>query len=247
MKLAVQALCHKGLVRDGNEDAVSLGGLLLRDDAMTLTVETSADGMFSLLVADGMGGHEKGEEASRFALDELQEQFVFHQIQPDSFEDDIREAARYITFKLNRAAADSGQVFPMGCTLSGVVWHYGHIWLVNAGDSRTYRFRGGMLRQLTIDDTERGITGDPTASKLLLNCLGGGTDGRLAVEALDGRLLEGDTLLICSDGLCDMVPDDVIEAALTDAATASDLYRLACEAGGADNVSILLATVQSVS
>lgn len=243
MKLDIQAICHKGLVRENNEDAVSVGGLFLRDDSTELTANTPEDGFFYLLVSDGMGGHEKGEEASEFALDEIKEQLALHQIQPDSFEDDIREAAHYITFKLNRAAADRGQQKPMGCTLTGVIWHYGKVWLVNAGDSRTYRFRGGMLRQLTTDETERGITGDPNASKLLLNCLGGGCDGHITVEDIDGKLLEGDTLLFCSDGLCDMVSDEEIEAALNDGATATDLLRMACEGGGDDNISIILAKV----
>ena len=243
MKLDIQALCHKGLVRENNEDALSVGGLFLRDDSATLTVNTSDDGFFYLLVADGMGGHENGEEASEFALDEVKEQLVMHQIQPDSFEDDLREAAHYISFKLNRAAADRGQAKPMGCTLTGVIWHYGKTWLVNAGDSRTYRFREGMLRQLTTDETERGISGDPEGSKLLLNCLGGGCDGRISVENLDDKLFEGDVLLICSDGLCDMVSDDGIETALAGGATADDLLRLACEAGGDDNISIILAKI----
>lgn len=243
MRLGIQAVCDRGLLRDQNEDALSVNGLLLRDDAVDLTVDIPEEGFFYLLVSDGMGGHEKGEEASRFALEEMEEQFSFHHIQPDSFEDDIREAARYINFKLNRSASQQGQTYPMGCTLTGVVWHYGHIWLVNAGDSRTYRFREGMLRQLTTDETERGITGNPAASKLLLNCLGGGAEGRLAVDDLDGKLLEGDVLLVCSDGLCDMLPDEEIEAALAGGATASDLLRQACEAGGEDNVSIILAQV----
>lgn len=243
MKLNVQAVCDRGLLREQNEDAVSVNGLFLRDDAVGLTVDTPEEGFFYLLVSDGMGGHEKGEEASRFALEEMEEQFSFHHIQPDRFEDDVREAARYINFKLTRAAAEDGQARPMGCTLTGVVWHYGRIWLVNAGDSRTYRFREGVLRQLTVDDTERGITGDPAASKLLFNCLGAGADGLLRVESLDGKLLEGDLLLICSDGLCDMVSDEGIEAALAADATASDLCRLACDAGGADNISIILARV----
>lgn len=243
MRLGIQAVCDRGLLRDQNEDALSVNGLLLRDDAVDLTVDIPEEGFFYLLVSDGMGGHEKGEEASRFALEEMEEQFSFHHIQPDSFEDDIREAARYINFKLNRSASQQGQTYPMGCTLTGVVWHYGHIWLVNAGDSRTYRFREGMLRQLTTDETERGITGNPAASKLLLNCLGGGAEGRLAVDDLDGKLLEGDVLLVCSDGLCDMLPDEEIEAALAGGVTASDLLRLACEAGGEDNVSIILAQV----
>ena len=243
MKLNIQAVCDKGLVRDNNEDALSVGGYFLRDEALDLTVTTPDDGFFYLLVSDGMGGHEKGEEASRFALDEIQEQLSFHHVKPDSFEDDIREAARYINFKLNGTAAEQGQALPMGCTLTGVIWHYGRTWLVNAGDSRTYRFRDGMLRQLTTDETERGITGNPDASKLLLNCLGGGAEGRLAVNDLDGKLLEGDVLLICSDGLCDMVSDEEIEAALAGSAKASDLLRMACEAGGVDNISIILAQV----
>ena len=243
MKLDIQAICHKGLVRENNEDALSVGGLFLRDDSAILTVNTSDDGFFYLLVADGMGGHENGEEASEFALDEVKEQLVMHQIQPDSFEDDLREAAHYISFKLNRAAADRGQAKPMGCTLTGVIWHYGKTWLVNAGDSRTYRFREGMLRQLTTDETERGISGDPEGSKLLLNCLGGGCEGHITVESLDDKLFEGDVLLICSDGLCDMVSDDGIESALAGGATADDLLRLACEAGGNDNISIILAKI----
>lgn len=243
MKLSIDALCQKGLVRENNEDALAVGGLFLRDDATSLNVETSPDGFFYLLVSDGMGGHENGEEASEFTLNEIKEQFSLYQINPDRFEDDIREAAHYISYKLNSLAADRQQLHPMGCTLTGVVWHYGKVWLINAGDSRTYRFRGGMLRQLTTDDTERGITGDPEASKYLLNCLGGGCDGRLDVEDLDGKLIEGDILLICSDGLCDMVPDEQIEAALSEGASAADLYRMACEGGGVDNTSIILAKI----
>jgi len=243
MKLDIQAICHKGLVRENNEDALSVGGFFLRDDSTELKVDTPEDGYFYLLVSDGMGGHDNGEEASAFALDEIKEQLALNQIHPDRFEDDAREAARYINFKLNRAASDRGQAHPMGCTLTGVIWHYGRIWLVNAGDSRTYRFREGLLRQLTTDETERGYTGDPNASKLLLNCLGGGAEGHLVVEDLDGKLLPGDILLICSDGLTDMVPDEDIEAALSEGSEASDLLRMACEGGGEDNVSIILAKI----
>ena len=244
MKLSIQAVCHKGLVRDGNEDAVSVGGLVLRDDSAEMTVDTPEDGFFYLLVSDGMGGHEAGEEASEFALNEIREQLNLHQIQPDTFEDDIREAARYITYKLNGFAVERGQDLPMGCTLTGVLWHYGRTWLVNSGDSRTYRFRGGLLRQLTVDETERGLTGDPSADKRLLNCLGGGTQGRLTVEDISGKLLSGDTLLICSDGLSDMVPDEEIEQTLAAGGAATDLLRMACEVGGADNISIIIAKIQ---
>lgn len=259
MKLDIQAICHKGMVRANNEDAISVGGVFLRDDFMELSVSTPEEGFFYLLVSDGMGGHEKGEEASRFTLTELQEEFNMQHISPDSFEEDFRQLVGRISTRLNADAAGLGQEHPMGCTLSGVVWHYGNIWSVNAGDSRTYRFRGGMLRQLTTDDNERGITGDPEASKLLLNCIGGGCNGTVSIDNINGKILPGDMLLICSDGLSDMVSDEDIESILSEGApdvsekvqnsqaSAIELFRTACENGGADNISIILATVREES
>lgn len=242
MKLDIQALCHVGMVRDNNEDAISLGGLILRDDATALTVTTPEDGWFYLLVSDGMGGHEKGEEASEYTLTQIRKAFADELIGPESFEDDIRKVVAEASATLNARAAEQGQIHPMGCTLTGVVWHYGHLYLINAGDSRTYRFREGILRQLTTDETERGITGDPSASKYLLNCIGGGCEGRLNIDLIDGKIIEGDAILICSDGLTDMVPEETIEAALEGGSNAGDLLKLACEGGGADNISIILAS-----
>lgn len=245
MIIEIDALCHKGLIRDNNEDALAINGLLLRDDVASLTVDISDEGSFTLLVADGMGGHENGEEASQYALESLQQRFSEHIIGRDSFEDDIRLATRDVALRLNQTAAERGQQLPMGCTLTGLIWHYSHTWLINAGDSRTYRLRNAMLRQLSTDQTERGLTGNPEASKLLLNCLGGGKDGALDITDMTGKVLSDDLFLICSDGLCDMVTDDQLEQALVDGATAADLYRMACEGGGVDNVSIILARCQS--
>lgn len=243
MRLSIQAICHKGLVRDNNEDALSIGGFFLRDDTSELTLTTPEEGFFYLLVSDGMGGHERGEEASEFTLEQIQERLSAREITQESFEDDLREAVADISRTLNERAYADGQLRPMGCTLTGVIWHYGKTYLVNAGDSRTYRFRDGFLRQLTTDETERGITGDPDASKLLLNCIGGGCEGYLRISSLDGKLLPGDILLVCSDGLSDMVSDDAIEEALANGATAEDLFKMACEGGGVDNISIILASI----
>ena len=249
MKIDIQAICDKGRVRENNEDALSIGGTFLRDDAINLTVDVQENSVFYLLVSDGMGGHEKGEEASEITLDELKEQFAMNEIQPDTFSDDINEAAKYISYKLNNAAYDQGQSKPMGCTLTGVVWHYGKIYLVNAGDSRTYRFRGGILRQLTTDQTERGISGNPQASKALLNCIGGGLTGKILTDDITNKIIDDDVILICSDGLTDMLTDDEIETLLTEGITtegmeeglAEKMKEKACEAGGYDNVSIILA------
>jgi len=208
-------------------------------------VDTPEEGFFYLLVSDGMGGHEDGEEASEFTLNELKDKFEQQMIDANNFEDDMRKITNTISIQLNQMAAEKGQQLPMGCTLTGIVWHYGRLWLVNAGDSRTYRYRNGMLRQLTIDETERGITGDPNAEKYLLNCIGAGQDGRLTIIDMEGKLLEDDILIICSDGLTDMVTDEQLEEALGEGANAANLYRLACEGGGVDNVSVILARIKS--
>lgn len=249
MKIHIQALCHKGMVRENNEDAISINGVYLRDDSIKLTVEANDKGYFYLLVSDGMGGHEKGEAASEISLSEIKEQFAFFDIKPETFERDMQEAGHYISFKLNRAAHDQGQEKPMGCTLTGIVWSFGETYLINAGDSRTYRFRDGMLRQLTTDQTERGYTNNPEASKALLNCLGGGLDGKIMVERITGKIIEDDLVLVCSDGLTDMLTDDEIEAILRAGLTEHDmvdglaeqLKEKACELGGYDNISIILA------
>ena len=264
MKLEIQAICHKGLVRQNNEDALSIGGILLRDDSVSLSVTVPEDGYFYLLASDGMGGHENGEQASLQTLEGMKRFFESGQT-PDSsgpiddFDEALRGVARDISCRLNDQAATEGQDRPMGCTLSGVIWYYGSVRLINAGDSRVYRMRGGIVRQLTTDDNERGLTGDPQASKLLLNCIGGGTEGRLDVSSLDGKIRPGDILLICSDGLSDMVETDELETVLGAAGcepeseeapgteglgrTATDLLRIACEHGGHDNISIILARV----
>ena len=244
MKVEIDALCFKGLVRDNNEDALSVGGFILRDKATTITVDTPEEGSFYLLVSDGMGGHDDGEEASAFTLNEIKKKFDDRLIGGETFEDDIRKVTNTISIKLNLMAAEKGQQLPMGCTLTGLVWNEGRLWLINAGDSRTYRYRNGMLRQLTTDETERGITGDPNAEKYLLNCIGAGQEGRLAIDDMAGKLMEEDTVLVCSDGLTDMVTDEQLEEALAGGATAADLYRLACEGGGVDNVSVILAHIK---
>ena len=264
MKLEIQAICHKGLVRQNNEDALSIGGILLRDDSVSLSVTVPEDGYFYLLASDGMGGHENGEQASLQTLEGMKRFFETGQTPVssgpiDDFDEALRGVARDISCRLNDQAATEGQDRPMGCTLSGVIWYYGSVRLINAGDSRVYRMRGGIVRQLTTDDNERGLTGDPQASKLLLNCIGGGTEGHLDIRSLDGKIRPGDILLICSDGLSDMVETDELETVLSAAGceleseeasgtegldrTATDLLRIACEHGGHDNISIILARV----
>ena len=241
-RLDIHALCEQGPVRDNNEDMVSVGGILLRNDRLDLPVEIDDDSVFHLLVADGMGGHEHGERASEALLEHLNEGFKQQLFTAENAEEALCEQVRLLSDELNRQAEMEGQERPMGCTLTGLVWLGHRVYMVNAGDSRTYLFRDPYLRQLSVDQTERGLTGDPEASKYLLNCIGGGSYGRLVVEDITDRLLDGDLLLVCSDGLSDMVNDAAMEAVLghTDDPLPL-LYEMACDKGGYDNISVIVA------
>ena len=244
IKIDIQAVCRVGMVRDNNEDMVSIGGVLLRDDEMAFPVDLDDDSQFYLLVADGMGGHEHGELASQGLLEYLGSSLKEKALDVDTIEDELSTYVKQFSDELNRRAYAEGQQRPMGCTLTGVLWSNGKVYLLNAGDSRTYRFRKGILRQLTTDETERGITGNINAEKWLLNCIGGGAEGRLTVVEITDRLRDGDMLLICSDGLTDMVTDEDIETVLTNhPQSAQELYALACENGGIDNVSVIVAKI----
>ena len=121
MRLDIQALCQKGLVRDNNEDMVSLGGMLLRDDQMSFPVEIDDDSRFCLLVADGMGGHEQGERASQELLDYLAAHFKERTFDSETIEDELCSLVKQFSDQLNWQASEERQMLPMGCTLTGVV------------------------------------------------------------------------------------------------------------------------------
>jgi len=241
----IQALSKVGMVRHNNEDMLSLGGLLLRDETLDLSVDLDEKSQFYLLASDGLGGHEFGERASQELLEFMAECFRDACFKEESYEDDLRSQVKSFNSQLNQEAIDDGQLKPMGCTLTGVVWAYGKVHLLNAGDCRTYLYRNGILRQLTKDETVRAIVGNPMASKALVNCIGAGVDGYLNVEDITDRIQSGDILLLCSDGLTDMVPDEEIEGVLAKPEhAADDLYALACNHGGVDNVSLIVAEIK---
>lgn len=236
MILNVNAISDRGTVRENNEDLVTLGGIMLRDGKYSGEVEFTGTPAYYLLIADGMGGHDKGELASFMTLEHLRDCFSMGDMEVESFADDITRSVRYISYKINAIAGYEKHEHPMGCTLTGVVWLENRAWLVNAGDSRTYLFRDGIVEQLTVDEeNEEG---------LLTNCVGGGCDTTLAVTEITDKLQEGDIILICSDGLADVVNDDYLEHFMINSASpAEELAGWAMENGSTDNVSVIAARV----
>lgn len=210
----------------------------------------AADGVY--VVADGMGGHESGEVASRTAVDALR---VLSKGSPD-----LARARRVLRAAHSRvrALSSSDSLRRPGTTASGVVLseHDGTpCWLVlNVGDSRTYRMAGGVLEQVTQDHSEiaelvaSGVVPAQDAARyprrnVVTRALGGGSE-TVEPDVFWLPVSPGDRMLVCSDGLTDEVADSRIEAELKaepDPQVAAErLVEAALAAGGSDNVTVLV-------
>ncbi|WP_336659104.1 PP2C family protein-serine/threonine phosphatase [Leucobacter sp. USHLN153] len=203
------------------------------------------------LVADGMGGHEAGEEASRAAIEAFVSAITAGEPSTLAEVGAALEAARDA---VARVAADRRR--GAGCTLTGAVLveHDGRPhWLVlNIGDSRVYLHRGADLHQITVDHSLRdemiaGGAHDPATlpgRNVITRALGS------ADTTADSWLLpveDGARLLICSDGLTTEIDDHQLRAVLTmggsSEAVAEELVRRANTAGGRDNITVIVVDV----
>lgn len=244
MRLKSYAKSDVGCVREANEDMILVDMRLVRDEEHSQSLDTSEQPRLCLLVSDGMGGHEKGEEASEFCLSRIRAAVLNPCRNWENAEQQLCEEIEAISRELNETSVREGQQKAMGCTLTGFVFIDDKILSINVGDSRTYRLRDGILRQLSSDQTlaERDQTPLPQG-KALYSCIGGGCIPEVCTQRREGSLLEGDRYLLCSDGLCDMIDEMQISAILGTGSVESAGYALveaAKAAGGRDNVSVLL-------
>ena len=247
-------LTHRGLVRSSNEDCVALDSWMTqRDMAAPIGVETLLDGVFLCLVTDGMGGHQAGEVASLTAARAMEKQA--RQIADTvALEATLAETNKAIF----SAMAENRALVGMGTTVAGVLLRDAEAFVFNVGDSRVYQQTGGDLRLLSVDDTLAGATISPRErtglrSHALTQCLGG-QSGFVPIEphtrlvALTGGSEPADIhrltrFLVCSDGLTDMLDQSGIEACLEGdpRASVASLANAALNAGGRDNLSIIVA------
>jgi serine/threonine protein phosphatase PrpC len=231
MKIVAGVATDTGRVRDHNEDAYIVEPPLYA-------------------VADGMGGAKAGEVASQLALETIAEK---QRTEAGTLEEEVREANRVVFERAGEDAKYAG----MGTTVTAAIASADSLHLAHVGDSRAYLLRAGSLRQLTHDHTlvdrmvEAGeITRDEAEvhphRNVLLRALG--TEPRVEVEAREIGLLEGDRVLICSDGLTTMVTEEQIAAILDITAgepqsAAERLVRAANRAGGIDNITVVVLEV----
>jgi PPM family protein phosphatase len=215
-----------------------------------------------LLVADGMGGEAAGDRASTIAVDAVTTYvlnslgwcFRLEENSEHDFEEHLKEALVSCQTSIHNAVVQNPAMRTMGTTMTMAYIVWPRVFIVHVGDSRCYLLRDRKLEQITTDHTMGNVlaqVGQVTHENsrrsamghALWNVLGGRTND-LSVDVHRITLLADDTLLLCTDGLYDMVPQDMLEAALNSGTSAEascrKLVDLANASGGRDNITLVI-------
>lgn len=238
MKRLFTGLTDPGLVRSANQDAYYV----------------DPEGQF-FIVADGMGGHAGGQEASRIATEVIRNYLLDRWDSSDESPHLLQEAI----LKANQAILQDQMAHPergdMGTTVVVVMFRGDMPWCAHIGDSRLYRLRGSKLDQITEDHTwvARAMkVGDLSAAQarvhpwrhILSKCLGREDLKQVDVTSFDCQ--PSDRLLLCSDGLTEELSDHLIASQLKTIRAcdkaAESLINAAKEKGGRDNITVVIVT-----
>ena len=231
IKPALQVISRTdtGLCRKSNQDALILGENLVG-------------------IADGMGGHNGGETASAGVRDGLLRELKNAAPSIELLEKAVRTVNRELWDMQDRDDSLAG----MGTTLT-VLWTAGReMLLAHVGDSRAYLLRNGEFKRITADHSmvaemvRRGmLTEEQAACHPMRNYItrAVGTDKEIETDLISIPREKGDRWLVCSDGLHGLVPQNELErltASDNPEEAADQMVRLALDAGGRDNISLIL-------
>jgi protein phosphatase len=238
-ELQMAGACDPGIARDHNEDAIALQ-------------EDDGRGYWLAIVCDGMGGHNAGEVASALAVETISEQVAaqFNEIEPEAV---LAQAFARANDRIDDLAAHNPDARGMGCTCVMMLGIKDRLFVAHAGDSRAYRVRGGQLEQITKDHT---MVQEMVDNKLLTpeqaavhpyrgrisRCLGHGKN-KGQPEIHEHEVALGDNILLCSDGLSDVLPLEEIRALMGQRDVRSAVRRLVeatNKMGGPDNISAVI-------
>ncbi len=218
------------------------------------------------IVADGMGGHNAGEVASRMAVDTIYDTIssldrdAGSAATADANDHPLamRTAIEQANDLIKRTASNQPQYEGMGTTVAAAVFRGATVSIGSVGDSRVYRLRRGRLEQLTRDHTllqelvDRGYYSEEEAHaslnrNIVTRALG--VDSRVEIDLIEDVVLAGDRYLLCSDGLNNMVTDDCICSLL--AQQQAELHEISCQLiekananGGRDNITAAIVDVR---
>ena len=266
----IGAASHQGHVRESNEDSYlvirfgrSLENRLTNLKEQLLEKNYSITG-YGMLVADGMGGLAAGEVASSLALLKLEELIIDTSdwILSLNRHRDIRTVLQRMTERffrideiLRKEAEANSRLRGMGTTLTVAGTLGRNLVIGHVGDSRAYLLRGAILKQLTTDHTlaqaliDAGVANhnDPATRSMrhVLTAAIGSLGERNEPQVKRFELNNGDQVLLCTDGLTEMVEDKTITNVLLEAMSAQtaceNLVDLALAAGGTDNITVIVA------
>lgn len=261
-------LTDAGKVRKSNEDNFLIANMVkaLQVEQTSLPhakLQQSGRQGHLFIVADGMGGHVAGEEASAMAIDSV-ESFVLDTLKwfargkeqdHDQVLREFRDAVLQVNARVLSEAAQRPELHGMGTTLT-LAYNLGdELFIAHVGDSRCYLCRSGKLYRLTQDHTlvedlvRAGALAPEDVAKhrlrhVITNSVGGHSP-EIKVEIHKARLEADDRVLLCSDGLTEMVTDDEIARVLDgDCDPEFACHRLvqaANDAGGSDNITVVVA------
>ncbi len=248
-KLEIHGITDVGRKRSHNEDSIGT------DASLGLAI-----------VADGMGGHNAGEVASSMAVDVVM-RILRERLPKIEKEAELDEATgltqesallRHAIMAANDAIYEAAQIRPecrgMGTTIVAALFYGNRLSAANVGDSRMYRLRKDVLSHITEDHSlvqeqvRRGLlTADDARASTMKNLVTKalGVEPGVEPDIVEDVFQAGDIYLLCSDGLTDVVPDEAIRLTLVEFGrdlkrAAEHLVMLANDAGGPDNISVVL-------
>jgi serine/threonine protein phosphatase PrpC len=245
-------ISDQGLVRTENEDQFLVAELTRCMQSLSSSLPLEAGKQLTggilgqlLIVADGMGGHQAGADASRVAVEYFVASilnrmgWLFPKADADELAliEDLKVVMRQSDREIDRLSKEQPELSGMGTTftMAYVVWP--RMYIVHAGDSRCYLLRGGTLKMLTSDHTMH------QRPNVLTNALGAGSQG-VHVEIRTVQLEVGDLVLLCSDGLNKHVSDASIQQTLLENSDPTMICRCLVEqsnkGGGSDNTTLVV-------
>lgn len=247
IELDISAASRTGCVRSQNEDMILVDNQFIRDDYYRKQAVLDGDDRLMVAVADGMGGHNRGDIASDDVLHNLQ--YFFFDIPSCLSAGDFNEAIVGWLESINNYVASKGradeQFKGMGTTLVGFTYYNHDFYSMNCGDSRLYRFRNHQLVQLTTDHSLSNMVVGEKRKNIITNCIGGGcVSSYIDMVQMTDDVFSGDIYILCSDGLTDMLSDVEISILMEQHVDADTLCDAAIEAGGIDNVSCCVIKVK---
>jgi PPM family protein phosphatase len=267
-------LTDPGTVRDTNQDQFLIAVLrkvlhVQRTSLPAPRLQYGSDQSHLFVVADGMGGHAAGEKASALAIDSV-DAFILDTFQwfahfkgqeEDKLLADFQSALGQANARLLAEAAERPELHGMGTTLTLAYALNDMLFVAHAGDSRCYLFRNRLLYRLTRDHTlveemvRRGALNAQQAANygwrhVITNAVGG-TSAKVKVEVHRVHLEAGNAVLLCSDGLTNMVSDEeiarILQAEADPERACDQLVAQANEQGGKDNITVIVARFEAAT